>query len=306
MPDYAPSPTEQNLKPLIALIRTMRPKQWTKNLLFVYPALIADGQLFQMGPLFRVTMACALLCVLAGSVYILNDLVDLQSDRMHPRKRFRPLASGQLPIPLAQAAAVFLPLLALGVSLFFGWKLTLVLGAYYLLQLAYIFQLKHVALLDIFALTAGFVLRVAAGVVVISVTNFSPWLYVVLGLLASFLTIAKRRQELILLGNQAGQVRRIFEHYNLPLLDELLRVTTTSTLIAYIVYTIETPSPLLAGTNLALVTVPFVMYGLFRYLYLIYVRGESAPPDEVLLKDRPLQIDIALYALTFVIILYVF
>jgi 4-hydroxybenzoate polyprenyltransferase len=306
MPDCAPSPTEQNLKPLIALIRTMRPKQWTKNLLFVYPALIADGQLFLAGPLFRVTMACALLCVLAGSVYILNDLVDLKSDRMHPRKRFRPLASGQLPIPMAQAAAVFLPLFALGVSLFVGWKLTLVLGAYYALQLAYIFQLKHVALLDIFALTAGFVLRVAAGVVVINVMNFSPWLYVVLGLLASFLTIAKRRQELILLGNEAGQVRRIFEHYNLPLLDELLRVTTTSTLIAYIVYTIETPSPLLAGTNMALVTVPFVMYGLFRYLYLIYVKGESAPPDEVLLKDRPLQIDIALYALTFVIILYVF
>lgn len=294
------------MKPLIALIRTMRPKQWTKNLLFVYPALIADGQLFQIVPLFRVTMACALLCVLAGSVYILNDLVDLKSDRMHPRKRFRPLASGQLPIRLAQAAAVFLPLFALGVSLFLSWKLTLVLGAYYLLQLAYIFQLKHVALLDIFALTAGFVLRVAAGVVVIDVMNFSPWLYVVLGLLASFLTIAKRRQELILLGSDAGQVRRIFEHYNLPLLDELLRVTTTSTLIAYIVYTIETPSPLLAGTNLALVTVPFVMYGLFRYLYLIFVRGESAPPDEVLLKDRPLQIDIALYALTFVIILYVF
>lgn len=294
------------MKPLIALIRTMRPKQWTKNLLFVYPALIADGQLFQPVPLFRVTMACALLCILAGSVYILNDLVDLQSDRMHPRKRFRPLASGQLPVGLAQAAAVFLPLSALGLSLLLGWKLTLVLGAYYVLQLAYIFQLKHVALLDIFALTSGFVLRVAAGVVVINVMNFSPWLYVVLGLLASFLTIAKRRQELILLGNQAGQVRRIFEHYNLPLLDELLRVTTTSTLIAYIVYTIETPSPLLAGTNLALVTVPFVMYGLFRYLYLIYVRGESAPPDEVLLKDRPLQIDIALYALTFVIILYVF
>src|SRR5690606_31595108 len=237
----------------------MRPKQWTKNLLFVYPALIADGQLFQPVPLFRVTMACALLCILAGSVYILNDLVDLQSDRMHPRKRFRPLASGQLPVGLAQAAAVFLPLSALGLSLLLGWKLTLVLGAYYVLQLAYIFQLKHVALLDIFALTSGFVLRVAAGVVVINVMNFSPWLYVVLGLLASFLTIAKRRQELILLGNQAGQVRRIFEHYNLPLLDELLRVTTTSTLIAYIVYTIETPSPLLAGTNLALVTVPFVM-----------------------------------------------
>lgn len=293
------------MKAIIALIRTMRPKQWTKNVLFVYPALVADGQMFMVEPLLRVTLACALLCLLAGAVYILNDLVDLESDKMHPRKKLRPLPSGQLPLPLARAAAFLLPLFSLVVALLLGWKLALVLAAYYGLQLAYIFWLKHVPLLDIFALTTGFVLRVAAGVVVINVTNFSPWLYVVLGLLASFLTIAKRRQELILLGSDAGKVRRIFQHYNLPLLDELMRITTTSTLIAYIVYTIETPSPLLAGTNLALATVPFVMFGLFRYLYLIHVRGESAPPDEVLLKDRPLQLDIALYALTFVVILYV-
>ncbi len=283
----------------------MRPKQWTKNVLFVFPAIVADGQVFQYGPLFRVTMACALLCLLAGSVYILNDLVDLQSDRMHPRKRFRPLPAGQLPVALAQVAAVLIPAFVLVASLILSWKLTVVLTAYFLLQLAYIFRLKHVVLLDIFALTAGFVLRIAAGVVVIEVTNFSPWLYVCLGLLALFLTIAKRRQEYILLGSQAGQVRRIFQFYNLPLLDELLRITTTSTLIAYTVYTIETPSPLLARTNLALATVPFVMYGLFRYLYLMYVKGESAPPDEVLLKDRPLQLDIVLYALSFVVILYV-
>ncbi len=290
---------------LVALFRTMRPKQWTKNVLFVFPAIVADGQVFQYGPLFRVTMACALLCLLAGSVYILNDLVDLQSDRMHPRKRFRPLPAGQLPVALAQVAAVLIPAFVLVASLILSWKLTVVLTAYFLLQLAYIFRLKHVVLLDIFALTAGFVLRIAAGVVVIEVTNFSPWLYVCLGLLALFLTIAKRRQEYILLGSQAGQVRRIFQFYNLPLLDELLRITTTSTLIAYTVYTIETPSPLLARTNLALATVPFVMYGLFRYLYLMYVKGESAPPDEVLLKDRPLQLDIVLYALSFVVILYV-
>lgn len=283
----------------------MRPKQWTKNVLFVFPAIVADGQVFQYGPLFRVTMACALLCLLAGSVYILNDLVDLQSDRMHPRKRFRPLPAGQLPVALAQVAAVLIPAFVLVASLILSWKLTVVLTVYFLLQLAYIFRLKHVVLLDIFALTAGFVLRIAAGVVVIEVTNFSPWLYVCLGLLALFLTIAKRRQEYILLGSQAGQVRRIFQFYNLPLLDELLRITTTSTLIAYTVYTIETPSPLLARTNLALATVPFVMYGLFRYLYLMYVKGESAPPDEVLLKDRPLQLDIVLYALSFVVILYV-
>src|SRR5690606_17521313 len=132
----------------------------------------------------------------------------------------------------------------------------------------------------------------AAGVVVIQVTQFSPWLFVCTGLLALFLAISKRRQELILLGDRADNVRQIYREYNLPLLDEMLRITTTSTLITYIVYTIETSAPILAGTNLALLTVPFVMYGLFRYLYLIYVKGESSPPDEVLLKDRPLQLDI--------------
>lgn len=290
---------------LIALLRTMRPKQWTKNVLFIYPALVADGQFFQFTPFFRVTAACLLLCLIAGSVYILNDLVDLQSDRQHPRKRLRPLPSGKLPVRMAQIAAVLIPAIALIASLVLSWKLTIVLAAYYALQLAYIFRLKHIVLLDIFSLTAGFVLRVIAGVVVIEVTNFSPWLYVCLGLLATFLAVTKRRQELILLGDEASAIRPIFQHYNLPLLDELLRVTMTSTLIAYTVYTIETPSPLLAGSNLVLMTVPFVMYGLFRYMYLIHVKGENAPPDEVLLKDRPLQICIALYVITFGLILYV-
>jgi 4-hydroxybenzoate polyprenyltransferase len=283
----------------------MRPKQWTKNVLFVYPALIADGQLFSALPFLRVTAACALLCLIAGAVYILNDLVDIESDRQHPRKRFRPLPSGQLPMALARAAALAFPVVGLIVAYLIDWRLCAVLAAYYVLQLFYIFWLKHIVLVDILALTAGFVLRVVAGVVVIDVTRFSPWLYVCMGLLAMFLSVAKRRQELILLGDDAAAVRKAYSDYSLPLLDELLRITATSTFIAYTLHTIETPSPLLAQTNLALATVPFVMYGLFRYLYLIYVRGESAPPDEVLLKDRALQIDIALYALAFAIILYV-
>lgn len=290
---------------LIALLRTMRPKQWTKNVLFVYPALIADGQLFQAVPFLRVTAACALLCLIAGAVYILNDLVDIESDRQHPRKRLRPLPSGELPTSVARGAAIVFPLVGLASAYLIDWRLSVVLGAYYILQLFYIFWLKHVVLVDIMALAAGFVLRVVAGVVVIEVTRFSPWLYVCMGLLAMFLSVAKRRQELILLGDEATAVRKTYSDYSLPLLDELLRITATSTFIAYTLYTIETPSPLLAQTNLALATVPFVMYGLFRYLYLIYVRGESAPPDEVLLKDRALQIDIALYVLAFAVILYV-
>lgn len=293
------------MRGFIGLIRTMRPKQWTKNVLFVFPALIFDGKLFDAASFFAVSYACALLCLIAGSVYILNDLVDLESDKQHPRKRLRPLPSGELPVSVAKIAVVLLPVSVLALAYGFNWRLGVILSVYFVIQILYSFYLKHVVIVDILTVTSGFVLRVAAGVVVIQVTNFSPWLYVCTGMLALFLAIGKRRQELLLLGENAGQVRRIFRYYNIQLLDEMLRVVTTSTFITYTLYTIETPSPILAQTNMAMATVPFVMYGLFRYLYLIYVKGELAAPDEVLLKDRPLQIDIVLFALSFVVILYV-
>ncbi|MCU0474642.1 MAG: decaprenyl-phosphate phosphoribosyltransferase [Anaerolineae bacterium] len=283
----------------------MRPKQWTKNIIFVFPAIVFDGKLFDIPSLLAVLYATALVCLIAGTVYILNDLVDIESDRQHPRKRHRPLPSGQLPIALARTVAVVLPVVTLSLALAFNWRLAVILAVYFAIQIAYSLRLKHVVIVDILTVTSGFVLRVAAGVVVIEVTNFSPWLYICTGLLALFLAIGKRRQELMLLGDKAASVRPIFQYYNLPLLDEMLRVVTTSTFIAYTLYTIETPSPILAQTNMALGTVPFVLYGLFRYLYLIYVKGEMAAPDEVLLKDRPLQIDIALFALSFIVIIYV-
>jgi 4-hydroxybenzoate polyprenyltransferase len=283
----------------------MRPKQWTKNIIFVFPAIVFDGKLFDIPSLLAVLYATALVCLIAGTVYILNDLVDIESDRQHPRKRHRPLPSGQLPIGLARTAAFVLPVLTLALALAFNWRLAVILAVYFVIQIAYSLRLKHIVIVDILTVTSGFVLRVAAGVVVIEVTNFSPWLYICTGLLALFLAIGKRRQELMLLGDKAASVRPIFQYYNLPLLDEMLRVVTTSTFIAYTLYTIETPSPILAQTNMALGTVPFVLYGLFRYLYLIYVKGEMAAPDEVLLKDRPLQIDIALFALSFIVIIYV-
>lgn len=293
------------MRALLGLLRTMRPKQWTKNVLFIFPALIFDGKLFDVPSFLSVAYACLLLCLIAGSVYILNDLVDIESDKQHPRKRLRPLPSGQLPLPLARIAVVIIPITVLVLSYLFNWKLAVILLVYFIMQILYSFYLKHIVIVDILTVTAGFVLRVVAGVVVIQVTNFSPWLYVCTGLLALFLAIGKRRQELLLLGENAANVRRIFQYYNIQFLDEMLRMVTAGTLITYILYTIETPSPLLAQTNMALGTVPFVLYGLFRYLYLIYVKGEMAAPDEVLLKDRPLQIDIVLFALSFVVILYV-
>lgn len=293
------------MEALRALFMTMRPKQWTKNLLFVFPAIIFDGDLFEPEAFIRVVISLILLCLISGTVYIINDLVDIESDRQHPRKKNRPLPSGKLPIRMAQLAALIIPAFAIGSALLLEWRLALVLVAYLLLQLAYSFWLKHVVIIDVMVITAGFVMRVVAGVVVIQVNQFSPWLYVCTGLLALFLAISKRRQELILLGDTATSVRRIYQEYNLPLLDEMLRIATISTLITYTVYTIETNAPLLANTNLALLTVPFVMYGLFRYLYLLYVKGEISPPDEVLLKDRPLQLAMVGFGVTAILILYV-
>lgn len=288
---------------LLGLLRTMRPKQWTKNLLFVFPAIVFDGKLFEPQPFLRVFGAFALFCLMASTVYIINDLVDLENDRQHPKKKNRPLPSGKLPIPLAVGAAIVFPIITLGTALLFSQPLALILATYFVMQLAYSFWLKHVAIVDVLVVTAGFILRVIAGVVVIEVQNFSPWLYAVTGLLALFLAVGKRRQELITLGENAVNTRPIYEEYNLPLIDDMLRVVTTSTFITYMLYTIEAQTRL--GSDLMLATVPFVLYGLFRYLYLIHVRGEGSAPDEVLLKDRALQIDIVLFVIANIIIIYV-
>lgn len=291
------------MQALIGLLRAMRPKQWTKNM-FIYAGLVFDGQLFNPDSFLRVTVSFVLLCLAASAVYVVNDLADIERDRQHPKKKNRPLPSGQLPVNLAVAAAVVLPIVSVGGALLYSWQYAVILAIYIVLHILYSFWLKHIVLIDILTITAGYVLRVAGGVVVIEVARFSPWLYTCMALLALFLAIGKRRQELLSLGENAANVRPIFKDYNLPLLDELLQIVTTSALIAYILYIIEAPSILLAGNKLALITVPFVVYALFRYLYLIHVRGEGAAPDEVLLRDRPLQLAFFLWGLSFVIVLY--
>lgn len=291
------------LQSLIGLIRTMRPKQWTKNVL-VYAGIVFDGQLFNLDSLVRITLGFVLLCLISSSVYIINDIVDVESDRQHPTKRFRAIPSGQLPIRLAVVAGVVLIVGTLAAGAALNPYFAVVLLVYLVIHLLYSFVLKHIVILDILAVTSGFILRVVAGVALVQVQAFSPWLYASTALLALFLVIGKRRQELLQLAEKAGTIRVTLDSYNLPLLDDMLRMVTTATLVAYILYCIEAPSILLAGTNLALLTVPFVLYALFRYLYLIHVKGEGSAPDEVLLKDRPLQISILLWGLTFVFILY--
>ncbi len=288
---------------LINFIRAMRLRQWTKNAI-IYGGIVFDGQLFILDSFLRVTVSFILLCLVSSAVYVINDLMDIESDRQHPKKRFRVIASGALPIPAARVGALLLILISTGGAALYSPGLAVLLLAYLFLHVLYSWKLKHIVILDVLSVAAGFVLRVAAGVVVVHVQAFSPWLYACTALLALFLIIGKRRQELLELGNDAGSIRVTLDSYNLPLLDDMLRMVMTSTLIAYLLYTIEAPSVLLAGTKLALLTVPFVLYALWRYLYLIHVNGEGSAPDEVLLRDRPLQISILLWGLTFVAILY--
>lgn len=283
------------------LLRTMRIKQWTKNG-FIFIPILFDGKIAQLESLVRVIVAFALFCLLSSAVYVLNDLVDVERDRQHPKKRFRPIASGQLPIPIAVAAAIVLPVISIGAALIFSVPLGLVMIAYYAKDLAYSFYLKNVVLIDVLALASGFILRVIAGVVVITVTNFSPWLYVCMGMLALFLAVGKRRQEMLMMAENATAVRAAFKDYNMALLDDMLRMVMISLIMSYVLYTVEARTSM--GGYYMLLTVPFAMYGIFRYLFLIHVRGEGSAPDEVLFKDRPLLVTVILFVLSTGAIIY--
>lgn len=287
---------------LFALLKTMRPRQWTKNG-FVFAAVLFDRKLFHLPSLGQTILAFILLCLMSSAVYIMNDLADIASDREHPTKRKRPLASGQLNPKVAAVAAV----LFAGGSLAAGFALSipfgLILLLYLLIQISYTFYLKHLVLLDVLAVASGFVLRVGAGVAVLEqVQRFSPWLYVCTALLALFLALGKRRHELLLLGQGAGNHRAILDEYNLDLIDRLLGLVTSSVLVAYSLYTFLAEG--LPDNHTMMLTIPFVLYGLFRYLYLIHIREEGGAPEEILLRDRPLQLTLFLWVGLAGLILY--
>lgn len=287
----------------LALLQTMRPRQWPKNG-FVFVALLFDRQLFQPDSLLRAILAFILLSLMSSAVYIMNDLIDIEADRQHPRKRFRPLPAGRLQPNIAAAAAL---IFAIG-SLIAGFMLSipfgLILLAYLVTQIAYTLWLKHMVLVDVSIIAAGFILRIAAGVTVIDpVQRFSPWLYIFGGFLALFMALGKRRHELVLLGEGAGNHRAILQEYNLELLDKLIGIVTTSAIVAFSLYTFLAEG--LPDNHLMMLTIPFVIYGMFRYLYLIHVRHEGGAPEEILLRDRPMQIALLLFGLLVVAALYI-
>ena len=285
------------------LLRAMRPRQWTKNVI-IFAGLVFDQQLFQRPATERVFGCFVLMCALASAVYLWNDLVDIESDRQHPKKRLRPLAAGTLSPQRAQAAAILLSGASLLGAYFISLNLLLVFALYLLLQLSYSRWLKHVLIVDLIAISAGFVLRVAAGALIIKVNLFSPWLYVCTALLALFLVIGKRRQDLRVLVAVDEDVLHAARGYSQSFLDELLRVTVTITLLAYLIYTIDVAHTTIGGVNLALLTTTFVFYALFRYFYLLYERDMGGAPEEVLFTDRPIQLAILLWGLSYLVILY--
>ena len=286
---------------LKALLKTMRPKQWTKNV-FVFAALVFDKKMFNPDYFARAMAAFVLFCIVSGVVYILNDIVDADKDRLHPKKKNRPIASGKLPVSVASPAAAALLVVALVLSFLLSISFGVITLVYFLLNVAYSFWLKHIVIVDVLTIATGFVLRVAAGTVIFPVERFSPWLYVCTILLALFLALSKRRQEIVLLASNANNHRRILEEYNLRFLDEMISMVSSTTIIAYALYTFSAPN--LPSNHLMMVTVAFVIYGIFRYMYLIHVREETAPPDEVLLKDKPLLLDVVLWVASAVMVLY--
>jgi 4-hydroxybenzoate polyprenyltransferase len=281
----------------------MRPRQWPKNA-FVFAALFFDRQVLDIASVLEAVLAFFLLCLMSSAVYIMNDLVDIESDRQHPIKRNRPLPSGRLSPLIAKVTLVLLVIGGLIASFLLSAVFGLIVAGYFLLQVAYTWQIKHIVLLDVSTVATGFILRAAAGVAIVEVERFSPWLYVCTGFLALFLALGKRRHELVLLGSGAGNHRAILQEYNLDLIDRLMSIVGTSTLVSYSLYTFQSEG--LPPNHLMMLTIPFALYTLFRLLYLIYVRHEGGAPEEILLRDRPLQITLMLWAIVIFLALYVF
>jgi 4-hydroxybenzoate polyprenyltransferase len=282
----------------VALLKAMRPKQWIKNLIVFAGFVFTLNERWRpFSPtmwsyLERSAAAFGLFSLISSAVYLLNDVVDVESDRQHPRKRHRPVASGSLGAGVAMAAAVIL----MSACLLLGYKLSpsfaAVAAGYVAMQFAYTFFLKHVPLLDVFVISIGFVMRAASGAVVIGV-DISPWLYTVTLLGALFLGLCKRRHELVLLEAEAGQHRKILERFTPQLLDSLISIVASSTIMAYSLYTFTSPkSP---SNHLMMLTIPFVIFGLFRYLLLAHSQNAGGSPEEVFLRDKPLIITLLLW-----------
>jgi len=283
------------------LLKAMRPKQWAKNV-FVFAGLFFDAKAFQLQPLLKSCIAFATFCLVSSAIYLINDLVDVEKDRLHPVKKLRPIASGTLPPLTAQVAAGVILAVTIPAAFLLDATFGLAAIVYATLMIVYSFVLKKIVIIDVMTVAAGFVLRVFAGSAVVQVARFSPWLYVCTTLLALFIAINRRRNELVVLADCANSHRASLEEYNLPLLDDMNSLVTSATLVSYSFYTFSAPNT--PGNHAMMLTIPFVVYGIFRYLYLLRVKNLGGAPEEILLGDRPFLISLLLWALTAAIVIY--
>lgn len=282
------------------LARSMRPKQWTKNI-FIFAALVFDGKLFQPEPLINTTIGFIVLCLLSSAVYLINDSADVAADRQHPTKRYRPIAAGEVPVSIAVAWSIALVVVALGAAFALDPAFGLIALLYLAVATLYTFRVKHVVILDVIFIAAGFVLRVGAGIPLVAAERFSPWLFICMSLLALLIGFGKRRGELVELDGRAS-TRAILAAYSVPFLDQIISIVTGALILAYTFYTFSAPQ--LPANHAMMLTVPFVIYGLFRYLWLVQVKGEGGAPDELALKDRPLQITFVLWGVLAIAVIY--
>jgi 4-hydroxybenzoate polyprenyltransferase len=284
------------------LLISLRPRQWAKNLL-VFAGLLFGLRLFDATAVSRAVAAFAIFCALSGVVYLINDIVDRNTDRQHPLKASRPIASGDLSRAAAVVAAVVLGAAALAGAFAIGAPFFVVAAGYLTLLMLYSLRLKHLIIIDVLTIAIGFVLRAVAGAVAVNV-EISHWLLVCTVLLALFISLAKRRHEVLLLGDSAVSHRPLLGEYTPYLLDQMIAVVTASTLIAYVFYTISPETEQKFGTPWLGLTVPFPLYGIFRYLYLVHLREGGGSPADLLLTDRPLLVCVTLWVLSVVLIIY--
>jgi 4-hydroxybenzoate polyprenyltransferase len=286
-----------------ALIKTMRPKQWVKNIL-IFAALIFDRKLTNLPAFLHSLAGFIIFSLFASVVYIINDITDIEADQQHPQKRNRPLAAGKISIQTAMISAVVLLAIAISSAFWLSPSFAIINICYLLLNISYSKWLKHIILLDIIILASFYVLRVVAGVALIEIERFSPWLYIVMTFLALFIGAGKRRAELVLLTDKANSHRRTLDGYTLHFLDEIITSTASITIISYSLYTFFAPN--LPGNHIMMRSIPFVVYSIYRYQYLIQVKNVGGAPEDVLLSDTPIQIAVLIYGLAVLTIFYIF
>lgn len=287
---------------LIDLIKTMRPKHWAKNI-FVFTALVFDRKLLNPDALLHTIAGAALFSLIASSVYIFNDIADRDSDQQHPSKKNRPIASGSLSLQAAWAAGIILLVISLPLAYLLSPAFLAICALYFALNLTYSAKLKHIPLIDVLVLASFYLLRVISGTTLIEVQRFSPWLYVVTSLFALFIGLGKRRAELVLQTDGSGNTRPVLDGYTIDLLDQLITIVSGTTIVSYSLYTFSAPN--LPDNHSMMLTIPFVLYGIFRYLYLLQT-GEGGAPEDIALSDRPLQAAIILWGLVILLVFYLY